>query len=118
MTGDILTNTSPNVWTYFSEEDNIYINHTITEKGVNIIDSYEIGDDAVKMRFLEFLRSNDILINTKRNINSFYIEWKAHNILYKKGILKKRTKDTGLDFKESHLRRFFYRMVCFIFNEK
>ena len=95
------------------------IKFTPMEKGgVNIIDSHETLSDCVKMDFLEYLQNEMGYSFGKRNNYSLLIEWKAHNILYKKGLFKKRTRDTGLDPKESCIRRIFYRFVCFFCSEK
>ena len=86
--------------------------------GIDIIDSHEISSDSVKLDFLECLQNEMGYSFGKRSNYSLLIEWKAHNILYKKGLFKKRTQDTGLDPKESWIRRLFYRFVCFFCSEK
>lgn len=83
---------------------------------INIIDAHEIKDDYIKARLLnDIMKTYDF---KKRDLYSLLTEWKAHNILYKKGLFKKRTSDTGLSPKESWVRRLLYRVVCFIFTEK
>lgn len=88
--------------------------------GIDILNGYEINDDYDKMTFLNAITNycQYGIDFGKRSIYSLFIEWKAHNILYKKGIFKKRTKGTGLDKNERWYRRLFYRLVCFIFTEK
>lgn len=104
--------------TYHDDTRNINISFNACESdGVDIVDSYEVKDDIVKKEFLEALQSAGFNFG-KRSIDSMIIEWKAHNILYNKGWFKKRTKDTGLNPKESWVRRLFYRFVCFIFTER
>lgn len=106
---------------YHYVEKNAHIKFVICEKGgINILNSHEIKDDEVKLRFLNYITdySRHGINFGKRTIYSMFIEWKAHSILYNKGIFKKRTGDTGLDPKESWIRRLFYRTVCFLFNEK
>ena len=85
--------------------------------GVNIIDSYETLSDCVKIDFIEYLQNELGYSFGKRSNYSLLIEWKAHNILHKKGLFKKHTRDTGLDPKESWIRRFFYRFICFFWCE-
>lgn len=88
--------------------------------GIDILNGYEINDDCDKMMFLNAITNycQYGIDFGKRSIYSLFTEWKAHNILYKKGIFKKRTKGTGLDKNERWYRRLFYRFVCFIFTEK
>ena len=110
-----------NTLEYFDKERDTHIQFEITENhGINILNSYEITDDFAKVRFLEWILAcyGSYIDLGNRSYYSLLVEWKAHNILYKKKFFRKRTKDTGLDPKESWVRRLFYRMVCFMFNEK
>lgn len=101
----------------FNSLQNVVINYDIMSLNcIDIRNSYEIKDDELKMHFLNHI--SQFVNFKKRDIYSLFIEWKAHNILYNKKIFRKRTADTGLNDNESWIRRFFYRIVCFIFNEK
>lgn len=100
----------------FGYESNIKYN-SLKDGGINIIDSYLITSDLLKEAYIETFMETPGINFGKRSSHSLFIEWKAHNILYKKNIFKKRTMDTGLSPKESLLRRGFYRLICFIFNE-
>ena len=90
----------------------------LAKGGVKILDSFETNNDISKMIFLKNLMQNLSIDFGKRDLYSLFIEWKAHNILYKKHFFRKHTKDTSLDPKESCIKRLFYRVVCFIFSDK
>lgn len=109
------------VLTYYINETNCTpINFVLLENGgVNILNSYEVNDDLVKLHFLRYLNIQFATINfKKRDPYSLLKEWKAHNILYNKKLFRKRTVDTNLDPNESWIRRVFYTIVCTIFKEK
>jgi len=90
----------------------------IPKGGVEILNSYTIKSDLLKFALIErFLEMPGVNFG-KRDANSLFVEWKAHNILYNKGLFKRRTKNTGLNPKESLIRRGFYRFIVFLFNEK
>ncbi len=103
---------------YYDNNKIIDIYYIIKDNGVNIINSYDIVNDHDKIKFLHYIYETYGNVFGKRDYYSLLVEWKAHNILYKKGILKKRTKDSGLYSNESWIRKIFYKMVCFIFKEK
>jgi len=86
---------------------------------VNILDSYKVLSDETKLEFISALREQPFGVDfNNRSDWSILIEWKAHNILYKKGIFKKHTEDTCFNKKDRWYRRLGYRIVCFIFTEK
>lgn len=106
-------------FTYRNYETDTFIAYNVHENGtVDILDSYLIKDDKEKMEFIKDLQENGSVNFGKRSDKSLLVEWKAHNILYKKGWFKKRTRDTGLNPKESYLRRAFYWLIFWIFEEK
>lgn len=96
------------------------VRFTVYENGaVNIVNSTDIVDDEVKLCFIREVQKGAMAVDFgKRSEWSLLIEWKAHNILYKKGLFKKHTIEACLDRNERWYRRAFYRFVCFIFNEK
>ena len=49
-----------------------------------------------------------------RTYMSEYREWKAHNILYRLGIMRKRTGTVDISQKESKLRRFGYAILSLL----
>ena len=97
-----------------------YKNYTVryetTDENVKIIDGYMIDNDEVKLAFLNEMKDMGTSV-TVRPINSCLREWKAHNILYKFGLFKKRTKDTDLNYNESWFRRAGYYIICLLFSE-
>ena len=84
-------------------------------ENVKIIDSYLIKEDAVKYAFIGSLKDDGLLLG--RSYESLMREWKAHNILYKFGLFKERTRDTDLNENESWFRRFGYFIITLLFKE-
>ena len=91
-------------------------------KNLNICvrDSYKIkySDDIEKLldiicdtsTFTEFK-----IAGYKRTLTSMRREWEAHNLLYKMGILRSRTRSTDLDNNESFIRKAGYAVLSFIY---
>ena len=52
---------------------------------------------------------NEVLNN--RTDESLRWEWLVHNLLYKLGLFKARTKDLGLEFPQSKLLQFGYKIL-------
>ena len=102
-------------WTYGDIEIQYQVTRWENGENVKIIDSYLIKSDAVKLAFLDKLKDDELLDN--RSYKSLIREWKAHNILYKFGLFKERTKDTDLDNKESLFRRIGYFIITLLFKE-
>lgn len=86
-----------------------------SSENVKIIDSYLIKDDAIKFAFIDSIKDDGLLL--ERSYESLIREWKAHNILYKFGLFKTKTKDTDLEENECWLRRFGYFIITLIFKE-
>ena len=87
-----------------------YIQILFNEKNIHIEDSYRIKDERDMKTILWIVRnaSSNRGIFYTRNSKSWLREWKAHNILYKMGIFKKRTISVDLDENESWFRRVGY----------
>lgn len=79
-------------------------------QSVKVIDSYKASKSDIK-RLIPLIKNNikcpDIIKN--RTDNSLYREWRAHNILYKLGLFKERTKDVDLD-----RERWYTQIIYFI----
>lgn len=103
------------VWTYGDIEIQYQVTRWENGENVKIIDSYLIKSDAVKLAFLDELKDDELLDN--RSYKSLIREWKAHNILYKFGLFKERTRDTDLDNQESIFRRIGYFIITLLFKE-
>ena len=96
----------------------INIEYNINDHGVHIHDSYLVTDDQDKEDFLMSICLDNEGLELCRSRKSMLIEWKAHNILYQKGLFKKRTQHTDIEFKQKKLVAFGYRLICFLFKEK
>jgi hypothetical protein len=83
---------------------------------ITVIDGFKAKTKAEIMRVLEVIHTTScysMLVKRgyTRTIESEYQEWRAHNILYKLGILKSRTGTVDLSNNESKIRRFGYSVL-------
>lgn len=86
------------------------------DPGFSVTDSYRIASKKDIMHKLELLHASSEywLIRQygyNRTLKSEYREWRAHNILYKLGIARKRTGTVDITQHESKLRRFAYAIL-------
>ena len=102
-------------WIYGDMRIEYEVSGSDNNENVKIIDSYLIKEDAVKYAFIDSLKDDDLLVS--RSYQSLIREWKAHNILYKFGLFKDRTKDTDLNENESWFRRLGYFIITLLFKE-
>lgn len=89
---------------------NTYLHISFDELNIHIEDSYQV---KTKKEMEEILRivegaSFNRGISYLRKRASWIREWKAHNLLYKLGLFKDRTKSVDLNEKESWFRRLGY----------
>lgn len=95
------------------------INVTVTlgeSPCLHIENSYLLTTKRGIMGVLECIRDTKIYEDLKaagynRTPKSEYQEWKAHNVLYRLGIARARTKSVDIDQNESKLRRFIYAIL-------
>lgn len=83
---------------------------------ITIIDGFKAKTKAEIMRVLEVIHTTScysMLVKRgyTRTIESEYQEWRAHNILYKMGILRERTGSVDISNNESKVRRFGYAVL-------
>ena len=90
-------------------------NYTINYKEgkCHIINSYLITKRCDMRYFI--IENLKVEPFTKRSVNSYVREWRAHNLLYKLGLFVDRTKDTDLDINETRLRRFCYYFLSLLY---
>lgn len=93
------------------------IEYVVGEKAITIKDSYLVEDDAEKLAFLQTLCLENEGLELCRSIKSMLIEWKAHNILYKRRLFTARTKDTDLEYGQNWLVALGYRIICAFLHE-
>lgn len=80
-------------------------------------DSYKITSIAeIKMQVIVLYDNGKL--NKSRSVMSYVKEWHAHNVLYKLGIAKERTKDVDLNDNESIFRRFCYTIIWLFTSKK
>lgn len=101
-------NKSAHTLTYICKKYKLKIK--IFNNCITIYDGYKIRGKKLKLQILQELLNTYELIffEDKRTVKSFLREWQAHNVLYKLGLFKARTRDTDLDNNESRFRRFCY----------
>lgn len=76
---------------------------------VRIIDSHKVKEKDMKDILFWFLFKTGY--ESKRDIDSWLKEWKAHNRLYRLGLFRSHTKDCDLNEDEKFWRVFFYRII-------
>lgn len=91
--------------------------YNVGETAITIYDSYKVKDDEEKKSILTEICLDVEGLELCRNFNSMLIEWKAHNILYKLGIIRSRTKDVDLEYNQNRFIAWCYKVVCFLFKE-
>ena len=94
-----------------------YIQILFNEKNIHIEDSYRIKDERDMKTILWIVQNASFNrgISYLRKRASWIREWKAHNLLYKLGIQKERTRSVDLNENESIYRRigyFFLSLFC------
>ena len=83
------------------------------KKYLRIDDSYKVEDKytyTMSKDIMELIKKKSN-IEYKRSLESWTIEWIAHNRLYKLGLFKKHTKDVDIDENESLFRRICYHII-------
>ena len=80
------------------------------KNNIKIINSYKTTN-ILTMTYilLEFL--NRTGYKSKRTVNSWLREWKAHNRLYRLGLFKSHTKDCDLEENEKWYRLLIYQII-------
>ena len=75
------------------------INNDSNNPNITIYDSYLVKNDNEKIRILREIMSDPLYHKVKRNrtLNSYLKEWKAHNVLYRWGLFRNRTKDVDFE---------------------
>lgn len=81
-----------------------------------IRDSYTINNSSDIRSVLEYIHGLDEYKQLQaagytRTLESEFKEWKAHNVLYRLGVLPERTGSVDLDQNESKLFRFGYSIL-------
>lgn len=77
---------------------------------IKIMDSYKITDRRKMHEIIYSLQYEHHEIKFNRSNEDLVSEWVAHNRLYKLGIKRDKTKDVDLEFKESKLNMFLYKI--------
>lgn len=82
------------------------------KSNVKIIDSYKVKR-RWDMLFILITFQENTNYHSKRSLDSWIREWKAHNRLYRLGLFRSHTKDCDLNEDEKFWRVFFYRIIGF-----
>ena len=95
------------------EEIEIYgVKILYDEKCVTILNSYEIKKKW-NMKYILTVFKEWTGYESKRTIESWVREWKAHNRLYKLGLFRSHTKDCDLEENEKLHRLAIYQILGF-----
>lgn len=95
------------------------VRYEIQGDNCHVIDSYQhVDNDRLKEDFIRHVMdTNPNFLTGKRSIQSYVIEWKAHNILYRWGMFKQSTQHADLNISESYIRRLGYCVLVRFFRE-
>lgn len=89
-----------------------FLDITYSHANVHINDSYAVASKDIPdwvSRIMTYGAENGYVY--ARPEQSWIDEWRAHNLLFKWGVLPSRTKDVDLNESESMLRRFGYFLL-------
>lgn len=86
---------------------------TYSEKETKIYDTYLLGSDYLIRKVAEEIATTRIIkgLPQKRTEKSYINEIKAHNKLYRWGILRNHTKDTDLEEKTNKIKELIYAIL-------
>ena len=91
----------------------------ISEKNIQIVDSYKVKDEREMKVILNYLRAKrkckkDVL--EQRSEKSLITEWRAHNFLYFFHIFRNGTNNVDLDtYKSNKTYMIFYHIMSFCY---
>ena len=77
---------------------------------IRIVNSHKIQDQLQMMLILRLFKAKTSF-TSKRTLNSWIKEWKAHNRLYNLGLFRKHTKDCDLEENEKWWRLLAYQIL-------
>lgn len=78
---------------------------------LHIKESYKIRRLSDMM---DYLIEHKCELGDSRSMESYLIEWRAHNIMYDLGLFRSHTKDVDLNDDESMTRRIAYAIIWLI----
>lgn len=83
---------------------------------IHIENSHIVTDKTDILKTLNYIHNTDeykklLEIGYKRTLKSEFYEWVGHNVLYRFGILKKRTGSVDIDNNEPIWRRIVYAFL-------
>lgn len=92
----------------------------IYPKIIKIIDSYKISKYSdMKVILMQLIDNNELPENYNRSLSGMIEEWRCHNLFYKLGIYKNRTKDCDLEYPQKwYYKIAYFLMSPFYFNFK
>lgn len=97
--------------------DDLDIMITYNHKQVEITNCFKITETVDKKVILLFINRELYPILNFRSIKSLINEWKVHNAFYRRGWMRKRTKDCGLEFKQNIFLKIGYAILSKLLRE-
>lgn len=82
--------------------------YKILENRIKIIDSYTMSDEEFGRAIDEIQSLYPEHIAFKRSRKSMYLEWRAHNLLYRLGIKRSKTADVDLEYPQLWYMKIIY----------
>lgn len=89
----------------------------VTDTNCHIKNSYKVNNEMIMLGTIDLLLYHHTQFNV-RTRKSYLAEWKAHNIMYKFGFQRERTKDVDLNINEEKWKRFLYHIISWFFISK
>lgn len=86
----------------------------ILENRIKIIDSYKMSKEEFDMVLEEVKKLAPSHVAFNRTKKSIYLEWYAHNLLYRLGIRKDKTADVDLDYPQPWIKRLGYGILGWV----
>lgn len=77
---------------------------------VRIVESYKIRDEQQMIYILKEFK-NRTGYKSKRTLESWVTEWKAHNLMYRLGLFRTHTNDCDLEENEKKHRLIIYKIL-------
>ena len=88
------------------------------KNNIHVVDSYKVKENDIMNYLVEFKRKIGKDFTYKRSLEDMKIEWIAHNVLYRMGICKSRTKHVDINENETTLRKTGYSIIYKLFKER
>jgi hypothetical protein len=97
--------------------ENSLIKAYLNEFSTHIENSYKIKKEKEMKYIISYLKdhTNESYAIHKESMNNMLKEWKAHNILYKIGLFRNRTRSVDLNIDNKWYIKLIYAILAFFY---